>query len=264
MTQAVQGNPAFADTAFEEYEQRKLPVEEILSRGLPADQVVWRSYLNRQVEQQRVLDATIVWSWLVPRGYANNETADRFVRFLIDKKEVAKAAGAWADYVSGQSAGYQHSNYVFNGDFERKLTKGALDWQLREGAGFKVALDSLLAHGGHYSARVRFDGAENVGSASLSESTFLPAGRYKFQAYVKTDEITTNQGMFFGLSATGVNVTTDNFLGTRDWTLVEKTFQVPPDAGLLEVSLRRNPSLKFDNQIKGTVWIDDVRIAPLR
>ena len=121
-----------------------------------------------------------------------------------------------------------------------------------------------LVHAGHYSARVRFDGTENVDSTTLSESTFVPAGRYKFQAYVKTDEITTNQGVFFGLSAKGVNVTTDNLIGTRDWTLVEKTFQVPPDAGLLEVSLRRNASLKFDNQIKGTVWIDDIRIAPLR
>ena len=53
-------------------------------------------------------------------------------------------------------------------------------------------------------------------------------------------------------------------IGTTDWRLVETTFDVPANAGLLDVHVARKASLKFDNQIRGTVWIDDVKISPVQ
>jgi hypothetical protein len=44
--------------------------------------------------------------------------------------------------------------------------------------------------------------------------------------------------------------------------ILDQAFQVPPGAGLVQVSLVRKPSLKFDNLIRGTVWIDHVTITP--
>jgi hypothetical protein len=91
----------------------------------------------------------------------------------------------------------------------------------------------------------------------------VPPGRYKFQAYIKTDGLTTDQGVAFALSAIGLDVTTDSISEAADWRVVEKEFEVPADAGLVHVRVFRRPSLKFDNRVKGTVWIDQVRIIKL-
>ena len=43
----------------------------------------------------------------------------------------------------------------------------------------------------------------------------------------------------------------------------ERVQRIGLDAGLVDVRVFRRPSLKFDNQIKGTVWIDGVTITPV-
>ena len=89
-----------------------------------------------------------------------------------------------------------------------------------------ASVDPTVAHGDRKSARLTFDGTENVGTTGLSQQAFVPAGRYKFQAYIKSDGITTDKGVLFGISGNGLNVTTDDVVGTTDWHLVEKSFEV--------------------------------------
>jgi hypothetical protein len=38
---------------------------------------------------------------------------------------------------------------------------------------------------------------------------------------------------------------------------------VPRETRLLAIEVSRQPSMKFDNQIRGTVWIDSVKLSPL-
>jgi hypothetical protein len=44
---------------------------------------------------------------------------------------------------------------------------------------------------------------------------------------------------------------------------VEQDFVVPSPGGLYQLRLFRAPSMKFDSKLKGTLWIDDVRITRL-
>ena len=45
---------------------------------------------------------------------------------------------------------------------------------------------------------------------------------------------------------------------------MEQVVEAPPNGGLLRVMLVRKPSLKFDNLVRGTAWIDQVSLTPLR
>jgi hypothetical protein len=47
------------------------------------------------------------------------------------------------------------------------------------------------------------------------------------------------------------------------WTKVEKDFDVTGDAAIVRVEILREPSLKFDNKIVGTAWIDSIKIDPV-
>ena len=95
---------------------------------------------------------------------------------------------------------------------------------------------------------------------------FLPEGRYRLQAWMRSEGLTTDQGV--GLRVVSqdgslkLDVKTNSVLGTSDWLVVEAVFDVPVGGGLVRLLVARKPSLKFDNLVRGTVWVDDVRVGP--
>jgi hypothetical protein len=129
-----------------------------------------------------------------------------------------------------------------------------------------VGFDETVRSSGTRSLRIRFDATQNPGEIGVEQTVFLPPGRYRFQAHVRTQDISTDQGVGFRLTSEDapqpLNVTTDALRGTTEWTLVERMFEAPPGGALTRVSVVRKPSLKFDNLISGTVWIDQVSIRP--
>jgi hypothetical protein len=42
----------------------------------------------------------------------------------------------------------------------------------------------------------------------------------------------------------------------------EADFTTGPQTHLIHILLRRVPSVRFDNKISGTVWVDDVALLP--
>jgi hypothetical protein len=58
-----------------------------------------------------------------------------------------------------------------------------------------------------------------------------------------------------------VFVSTENLVGTFDWSTETLTFQTSPETRLLVVRLARPASSKFDNKIAGTVWIRRVSLV---
>jgi hypothetical protein len=49
---------------------------------------------------------------------------------------------------------------------------------------------------------------------------------------------------------------TEEVTGSNEWRLLEKAFVVGRGTRLIEVQLSREPSLKFDNKIRGRLWLD--------
>ena len=95
----------------------------------------------------------------------------------------------------------------------------------------------------------------------VGQQTVLGPGRWHVQTFIKTDGITTDQGV--GLRIGGTE--SESLTGTRDWTKVEATFSIPPGTTeAVKLEIVRDASRKFDNKISGTAWIDSIEITPIR
>lgn len=92
----------------------------------------------------------------------------------------------------------------------------------------------------------------------------MRAGEYVFQAYARTKDLTTDEGIRFHLfdpeGSARLDVYTEQLRGTNDWTRVETRCRVRAGTRLIRVEVCRMPSWKFDNKIKGEAWLDEVSL----
>ena len=121
-------------------------------------------------------------------------------------------------------------------------------------------------HAGARSLKLEFDKSKNLTNFGVRQEFYLRPGSYRFRAWVKTQDLNTDQGVSFKVTNDMGRTlfTTEPSLGSTDWKLVEKSFEVPPGAGSSHISLTRIASLRFDDLLAGTLWIDDVSIRPER
>ena len=224
----------------------------------------WRVALSSAASPATPLSTA--WDWMLSRKYASEPLAIRYVDFMIGQHEPAAAARGWMTYLAGTGVGYLPGESIFNGSFELTPTGNRFDWRINRVDGVSVDLDPSAQAEGKQSLRLRFDGKKNPGELGVQQTRLVAAGRYRFHASVRTAGVTTDQGLRVRIvseSAPGVNVETENLRGTMDWTPVEAVFDVPGSGALLRVSLARTTSLKFDGNIAGTAWIDNVSLTRL-
>jgi hypothetical protein len=108
---------------------------------------------------------------------------------------------------------------------------------------------------------------QNLDFAAASQQTFVTSGIYRFHGFIRTDGLSTDQGIRFRISDAEVPPRLDlvfgQFTGTRPWSGVEQDLVVPPATRLLQVQVIRGRSLKFDNKVGGTAWIDELKLEPI-
>ena len=167
--------------------------------------------------------------------------------------------GPGVDYLGGVARNrrgpYPDRNLLFNGTFQMELLPGPLDWHITPDADqFETALTKK-------NVTIRFLGKGNVAYDHLSQVAILPrAGTYRLTMRVKTEGITTNEGIRLAVSDLGL--ATEPIGGTNDWMTVSLDVKVN-EARAIRVAVVRRPSEKFDNKLAGTVWIDSVTLEPL-
>jgi hypothetical protein len=145
---------------------------------------------------------------------------------------------------------------------------GGLTWYYPSFVGgVVITLDTKEKHSGNRSLRLTFNGLRNVNFSDVCQYVAVrPSTTYRFSAWVRTRDISTDQGVRFGLHSVGdsVNSTvwTDDIRGTQPWTQVELPWNSGSDVRELQLCVSRLPSAKFDSKIGGSVWIDDVALVP--
>lgn len=253
----------YDNSIFDWYRTQKVPIDDVLASGLAEDRRATQAYLRYWMALASYDNAAQVWDWTLARSFADGRLARDYVNFVFGAGQYQKAAEAWARYLGDHRNGYLESDWLYNGDFESEPDGPALDWRL-EGLTDKVevARDPTVAHTGSYSLRVHFLGKDNVNFGQTFENTFVKPGSYRFEAFIRTEGITTDEGIGFELSsdARGLDVRTEKLAGTHDWQKISQTIVVPGDSHLLAVRVIRQPSLKFDSLIQGTAWIDSVHV----
>ena len=247
-------------------------VQRVLIQVLPAQVDVYYEALGFLVNERDLDPALAVWGRLVKlRPPFEMHRALRLLDALIDAGRIDEAARVWrqalelAGWSTGASPG---GSLVWDGGFERDALNGGFGWWQSPIAGASFEFDANVAHSGSRSLRITFDGSANLDFAHLRQLVPVkPGSRYHFSAYLRTDLISTNSGIYFWIydprHQGSLDVATSNLVGSHPWTLQELEFTTGPETRAVLIVLRRKPSEKFDNLIRGTVWVDDVSMVAI-
>ncbi len=258
---------AYDAVIFGLYSRLEIEIADVLRHGMPKDPEAVQPYFAHLLQAGNGADLTQAWAWMSEHLLRDDSSMSAYVDFLLAARRYDLAKQTLGDYAGERGEAWSSaSNLVFNAGFEHDPLPAALDWTIRPSEEFETGRDFEVAATGSSSLSVRFEGQENVDYRHLVQKVVVQPGRYRFRVHIRTEGITTDQGVGFQILAADpssrLNVETEPLLGTRDWTLLEESFTVPPRTRLLEIRAFRRQSRKFDSKIAGTVWIDDVSLVP--
>ena len=259
--------PDYDSIIFSEYLHVVDHAEDVLQFGFRENPRAAKSWLQFLIQAGRLDDAQRSWDWVVGHGYADNVLAGEYVEFLIRQSYPDSAASAWAQYLGSRADDYDKSTYLFNGDFESDPAQSPFDWNLAHTEGVEVTRDFTTAWSGKCSLRIKFAGTQNLGIAAASQLAFVRPGTYRFHAFIRTEALTTDQGIRFRISDADAPARLDEvfgqFIGSNPWSSVDHDLVVAPKSRLLRIEVIRQPSMKFDNKVDGTAWIDELKLEPI-
>ena len=268
---AVQSDPRLLTLAVSRVWRASHDVNILLDQALPADVDAYIQALDFFASIHQADAALSVWRRVVSlrKPIALPETFPFFDELISDDRS-ADAKQVWVEACAAagipRDEPLQHS-LVWDGRFSRDFDNGGLGWRWQLYLGGAIDFDSVPPSYGVRSVRLQFDGGTNLALAQPVQ--FIPVEprqAYRFHAYIRTEEITTESGIRFSITDPNhdgaVVLNTENLTGSHAWTPVELDFVTAPTTHFLAVRLFRNPSRLFDNKLSGAVWIADVSLVP--
>jgi len=153
---------------------------------------------------------------------------------------------------------------VWNGSFENDILQGGFDWRYQNSPAVQFSIDAGIRVDNLKSLRVTFNGA-NLSSDFLNQIIpVLVSGSYLLSCFLKTEGLTTDQMPFILVrgypDASAVTTRSAPFPATTDWVKLSIPFAVAEGRRAVQIALRRDKSSKFDNQIRGSFWLDGISI----
>jgi hypothetical protein len=238
-------------------------VEEVLPH-LGDNRRAGQAYFRHLLGAEATGSAAKAWEWLRGHSFADDGLAAAYLDLLLKERMTENAVQVWASYLGSRRGDYPDSNLLFNGDFESPPTGAALDWRITAVRGAEAARDDQDARNGKWSLHISFQGSKNLNYQHAAQTVCARTGEYLFQAYARTRDLTTDEGIRFHIfdpeSSARLDVYTEQLRGTNDWTRLEKRCRIRADTRLILVQICRTPSWKFDNKIQGEAWLDDVSL----
>jgi hypothetical protein len=157
---------------------------------------------------------------------------------------------------------------LWDPSFESGLSNIAFAWSFHSLVeGVHTEIDTAEKLSGKQSLRLTFDGKHNPGlDLACASGPVIPGTKYLFSGWVKTKDLTGDQGVRFHLKPIGnIQVlleSTRDIRGTTAWTSIEQDWTAGPGIRLVEVCVTREPSTNADIHISGDAWVDDVTLVP--
>jgi len=252
---------ALAENASED---KKAILEEMVPQEMP----LLLGYLNYQASAGEMPAAKQAWIKLLALKQPF-ELPDVFfyLDVLIQSRQTEQLAEAWSAlgerFPEKVGSLRRPPNLLAHGSFESDVLNGGLDWRVVPIEGATVSIDSHNAVAGARSLRIEFDGTRNLDYGNVLQYALVrPNTRYQFSAYLRAEAITTDSGpcfqIFDAYDPGKLLATTENVVGTSGWMEQRLEFKTRADTRLLLIRVARPASIKFDNKIRGTLWIDEV------
>jgi len=272
MRRAVESDPKRGAEAFSRAFRAEPDVDRILNRALPPNRDVYVDVIWDQISGGQTDIALQVWDRLVAI-HPRLPLRDVFplIGTLRNNKRIADARRVWdqAVIVSGM-ADLQGppGSVLWDGGFESGIAGGGYSWLFPEGLrNLQASIDARERHSGDHSLRLTFDGKSIVSSMDTCHYVPVsPSTSYHFSAWVKTREVTTDQGVRFQLRSLGTQdvsvAVTPELHGSEPWTHIEIPWSSGKDVQEVQVCLVRLLSDQLENKVKGTTWVDDVALVP--
>jgi hypothetical protein len=244
----------------------------LFDQVLPRTAEAYAEALSFLVGEHNATAAVEAWDRLIARDpHADWRRAFGLTDLLVAQDKFEEAGTVWRQAIrtdDGNAAGYTGNSLVYNGGFERDIAGGGFGWRQTDVLGAEFDYDTDLKHSGNRSARLMFDGTKNLSYQELLQYVLVASGRrYRFQGFMRTNEISTESGMQFEIvdpkDQANLDICTQNETGTAPWTLEQIDFTTGPRTRMIMIRIARKPSERLDNKIRGTVWIDDVSLVPL-
>ncbi|MGD1211518.1 MAG: tetratricopeptide repeat protein [Candidatus Acidiferrales bacterium] len=245
-------------------------VNQLLDHVLPADVDAYLQALDFFGSVHEAEPALAIWDPLLKlREFVPLSRTFPLLDELIREDRADDARRVWREALG--AAGLPHmdparDSLIWNGDFRTEFSNGGLGWRWDPTPGAAIDFDFQAGPNDSRAVRLDFTGGHNVSLSAPFEFVPVEANRgYRFQAYMRTEQITTESGLRFSITdpnhPNALNVLTDNFTGSRPWTAVEADLSTGPETHFLLVRLVRDPSRLFDNKLSGTAWIADVSLV---
>lgn len=223
------------------------------------------------VQAREPLAAMAVWKRLAAHhAFFPSSNAFPLLDMLIATGHVSEARLVWNQALQAAAVPRDSDvagSLVWNGGFENEPLNGGFDWRFQPVESAEMRWDEENLHSGRRSLRVDFDGKANVDFANVWQYVPVsPSTTYRFGAFFRTEDLTTDSGIHFEIrdvSRPGTPLrSTPDLAGTQSWVGQNIEIVTGPDTNLLQIVLRRTPSDKLGNKIRGTAWIDDVTLVP--
>jgi Tetratricopeptide repeat len=243
-------------------------LQQLIPDGLPAE----FSYLDYLVSTARFAEAQPVWERIRnnPERFDPHQAAG-YIDTLLNAHQPGQAYQVWSDMqakglISAQSDS-DDKDLIHNGDFEDDMLHMGFGWRIISVPNVYVGLDTSIFHSPGHSLLVQFTGTQNLDYHGVIQLVKVsPGTSYTLQAVMKTQGITTDSGPRLEVrdayDPTAMDKLSDELTGTTGgWTPMRLSFKTGPKTELVAVGLARIPSQKFDNQIAGKVWVDDVQLT---
>lgn len=238
-----------------------------------ADAEIKVSYIDFLSDQADYDAAYRTWRLVEPQLHAVSfSTAKPYLEQLIANQRIPEARSVWLDL---QRSGIvttpegDQNNLVFNGDFEQASLNAGFDWRRTDQMTY-LAVD-FAAPGAYHGAqclRVDF----TVNRNEQYEPTYqivpvLPNRTYKLEAYVRSEDITSDTGPSLRVSdpqrLSFEEVMTDTTIGTTGWHPVQLSFSTGPETQTVRVSIWRPRGRTFPMGISGSLWVDSVSLSDM-
>jgi tetratricopeptide (TPR) repeat protein len=269
---ALQADPHRAAAAFSRVYRADQNIDDILTKVLPAQANVYVDVIAEARSANQLAVAQEVWAHLLTL-HPHLETRDfyRLVDTLLAAGEDADARRIWDQGIATQNLPpllQPRGSVIWDPSFESGISNFSFAWYFQPIVqGVRTTFDSTQKLSGTQSLRISFDGKQNPNlDVACTFGIVAPGTRYLFSGWIKTQELTTNQGISFRLRGFGKDsaspVDSREIHGTTPWTVIDIPWTAGPEIRRVQVCVRRDPSDNPDVRISGSAWVDDVTLVP--
>ena len=239
----------------------------ILSEVVPHNPDGEIAFLRVLIARDQRFAAGNVWKALVSEnaGFDPSQTL-AYVNFLLDKFHGAEAAQVWQILAARNRELSEYrvgDNAITNSGFEQPILASGLDWRYAMDPAVTVRTASGEAHAGLRALELDF-GAAVVEPGIWQYVPVAPGGEYDFSAYYKTHNLEGAGGIAWAAIdvASGAELGRTPVMAPSDeWQPVGTQVTVPAQSDLIIGKLLRTPA---GDQLRGSLWIDDVSLRPRR